>query len=106
MDLVRFLYGASRRMVLALVAASVLSGAASAVLIALIHRALAPDAPSLPLLAAGFFGALLAKSASQYLSQLLLVRFAQQVVLDLCRDLCDRVCGISVGHAVLSDPVW
>lgn len=91
MDLVRFLYGASRRMVLALVAASVLSGAASAVLIALIHRALAPDAPSLPLLAAGFFGALLAKSASQYLSQLLLVRFAQQVVLDLCRDLCDRV---------------
>lgn len=91
MDLARFLYGASRRMVFWLVLASVLSGTASAALIALIHRALAPGELGIGLIAAGFALALLAKAATQYLAQVMLVEFAQQVVLDLCRDLCDRV---------------
>lgn len=91
MDLVRFLYGASRRMVFGLVLASVLSGAASAALIALIHRALMPGDLGIGLIAAAFALALLAKAATQYLAQVMLIEFAQQVVLDLCRDICDRV---------------
>lgn len=91
MDLVRFLYGASRRVVFVLLAASIASGAASAVLIALIHRALAPGEWSVSVLAAGFVLALLVKAATQYVAQRMLIEFAQQVVLDLCRDLCDRV---------------
>lgn len=91
MDLVRFLYGASRRTVFGLMLASVTSGAASAALIALIHRALSPGEFDIGLIAAGFALALLAKAATQYVAQVLLVEFAQQVVLDLCRDICDRV---------------
>ena len=91
MDLVRFLFGASRRTVLGLVLSSVLSGAASAALFALIHRALAPGELGIGTIAAGFVLALLAKAATQYVAQVMLVEFAQQVVLDLCRDICDLV---------------
>ena len=91
MDLVRFLYGASRSTVFGLMLASVTSGAASAALIALIHRALSPGEFDIGLIAAGFALALLAKAATQYVAQVLLVEFAQQVVLDLCRDICNRV---------------
>lgn len=91
MDLVRFLFGASRRMVFGLVLSSVLSGAASAVLIALIHQALAPGELGIGSIAAGFLLALLAKAATQYVAQVMLIEFAQQVVLDLCRDICNRV---------------
>ena len=54
MDLVRFLYGASRSTVFGLMLASVTSGAASAALIALIHRALSPGEFDIGLIAAGF----------------------------------------------------
>lgn len=91
MDLVRFLFGASRRTILALVAASLLSGVASAALIAIIHRALEPGTVEPRLIAAGFALALLAKVLTQYVSQVMLVEFAQTVVLRLCRDLCNRV---------------
>jgi putative pyoverdin transport system ATP-binding/permease protein len=91
MDLLRFLLQSSRRHMLGLVAVSLASGAASAVLLAIIHRTLAPAGLGIGLLAAGFGVALLAKVATQYLSQVLLVEFAQQVVLRLCRGLCDRV---------------
>jgi putative ATP-binding cassette transporter len=91
MDLVKFLYGASRPMLLALVMVSVLSGAASAALLAIIHRALAPGDLGMRWIAAAFGAALLAKVATQYLSQVMLVEFAQDVVLRLCRDLCNRV---------------
>ena len=78
-------------MVLYLTLASVLSGAASAALIAVIHRALVPEGRGAGLIAAAFALALLTKSATQYVSQVLLVKFAQHVALRLCRDVCDRV---------------
>jgi putative ATP-binding cassette transporter len=91
MELVRFLFGASRPMLLGLVVTSVLSGASSAALLAIIHRALTPGDLGLREIAAAFAAALLAKVATQYVSQVMLVEFAQGVVLRLCRDLCNRV---------------
>jgi putative ATP-binding cassette transporter len=91
MDLIRFLFGASRPMLLGLVVASVLSGAASAALLAIIHRALTPGDLGLALIGTAFAVALLAKVGTQYVSQVMLVEFAQRVVLRLCRDLCNRV---------------
>lgn len=93
MELFRFLFGASRRTILALMAASLLSGAASAALIAIIHRALQPGGTGAEWIAAGFAFALLAKVVTQYVSQVMLVEFAQTVVLRMCRDLCNRVLG-------------
>ena len=74
-----------------LVFASAMSGAASAALIAIIHRALVPGQFSLALLGAGFAFALVAKAATQYVAQVMLVKFAQRVVLRLCRDICQRI---------------
>jgi putative ATP-binding cassette transporter len=91
MDLIRFLFGAARGTVLGLVAASALSGAASAALLAVIHRALSPGEMGWRLLATGFVLALLAKVVTQYISQVMLVHYAQRVVLQLCRGLCDRI---------------
>jgi putative ATP-binding cassette transporter len=91
MDLIRFLFAASRPMLLGLVVASALSGASSAALLAIIHRALTPGDLGLRLIGAAFAVALLAKVATQYVSQVMLVEFAQRVVLRLCRDLCNRV---------------
>jgi putative pyoverdin transport system ATP-binding/permease protein len=90
-ELIRFLFGASRPMLFGLIVASVFSGASSAALLAIIHRALTPGGFGLGLIGAAFAVALLAKVATQYVSQVMLVEFAQQVVLRLCRDLCNRV---------------
>jgi putative pyoverdin transport system ATP-binding/permease protein len=91
MELLRFLFRSSRHMVLALVAASILSGAASAALIAIIHRALAPDGLEMKLIGAAFLVAVIVKAATQFVAQVTLVKFGQGVVLELCRGLCDRV---------------
>jgi putative pyoverdin transport system ATP-binding/permease protein len=91
MELFRFLLSASRRMLLGLFIASVLAGASSAALLAVIHRALIPGDTGPKLIAAAFVAALAVKLVAQYVSQVMLVRFAQQIVLELCRDLCDRV---------------
>jgi putative pyoverdin transport system ATP-binding/permease protein len=91
MELFRFLLNASRRMLLGLFVASVLAGASSAALLAVIHRALIPGDTGLGLIAAAFVAALAVKLIAQYVSQVMLVQFAQQIVLKLCRDLCDRV---------------
>ena len=91
MELLGFLFRSSRHMMLALVLASVLSGAASAALIAIIHRALAPAGLELGQIAAAFAVAVVVKAATQFFAQVMLVKFAQDVVLKLCRGLCDRV---------------
>ncbi len=90
-DLLRFLFAASRSKLLSLVAVSILTGLASAALVAIIHRALVPGGIGIGLIAAGFVITLLAKSATQYFAQVMLIQFAQQIVLKLCRRLCDRV---------------
>jgi putative ATP-binding cassette transporter len=91
MDLLSFLFRSSRPMLFGVVLTSILSGAASAALIAIINRALAPGSPELGWIALAFGAAVLAKSATQYVAQLMLVRFGQEVVLRLCRTLCERV---------------
>ena len=91
MDLLFFLFRSSRPMLVGVVLASILSGAASAALIAIINRALAPGSLGLGWIALAFGAAVLAKSATQYVAQLMLVRFGQEVVLRLCRTLCERV---------------
>ena len=82
-DLLRFLFAASRSKLLSLVAVSILTGLASAALVAIIHRALVPGGIGIGLIAAGFVITLLAKSATQYFAQLMLIQFAQQIVLKL-----------------------
>lgn len=90
MDLLAFLLRSSRRLLAGIVLASLLSGAASAALIAIIHRALSASAETMPLIATAFVTAVAIKTALQFTAQLWLVRFAQDTVLRLCRNLCDR----------------
>lgn len=78
-------------MVVGVIVASALSGALGAALIAIIHRALTGSAAGTLTIALAFLAAVLAKAATQYAAQVLLVRFAQGVILNLCRNLCERV---------------
>ena len=69
MELLGFLFRSSRHMMLALVVASVVSGAASAALIAIIHRALAPAGIGLGMIGAAFAAAVVVKAATQFFAQ-------------------------------------
>jgi putative pyoverdin transport system ATP-binding/permease protein len=91
MELLRFLFRSSRHMMLGLVAASFVSGAASAALIAIIHRALEPDGLDMRMIGVAFLVAVFVKATTQFVAQVTLVKFGQGVVLEICRSLCDRV---------------
>lgn len=91
MELIAFLLRSARGKVLGVVLASIVNGVLSAATIAIVHRALSPDSIGVGMLAAAFVGVVLAKAASQFVAQMLLVQFAQDVVLRMCRELCDRV---------------
>ena len=91
MEMLQFLLRSSNRLAIWALMASILSGLASAALIALIHRALQPGTLAVTWIALMFIGAVLVKSAMQYVAQLTLMHFTQDVVLRLCRTLCDRV---------------
>jgi putative ATP-binding cassette transporter len=71
--------------------ASLVSGAASAALIALVNHALTRQPTATGLLAAGFAGLLLAKVGSNVLAQLLLNSFAQRTLTRLSADLSRQV---------------
>lgn len=78
-------------MVLGVALASFMSGLLGAATIAIVHRALSPASWSTLALATAFAAVVLLKAATQYTAQVLLVRFAQDVILRLCRELCERV---------------
>jgi putative ATP-binding cassette transporter len=80
------------------IVAGLVSGAASAALIALVNTALHHGDLSRSRLAAGFAGLVATKVASQALARLLLNRFSQRTLADLCRDLSRRVLATPLRH--------
>lgn len=91
MDLIALLFRSSRFMILKMMVASILGGALSAALLAIIHRALTERGPSVGIVAAGFVVVVLAKAITQFSAQVLLVRLGQDVIFNLCRNLCERI---------------
>jgi putative pyoverdin transport system ATP-binding/permease protein len=95
MELIRFLLRTSPRMVIATMIASVASGALSGALIAIVNRALATNGVQTRTIMMAFLAVVLARVITQFVSQALLVRFAQDTVLTLCRRLCEQVLRVS-----------
>lgn len=93
MELFVFLLRSSRRMLIGIVLASVLSGALGAALIAVINRALNITGDWYWGVLAAFVAITLAKIAIQFVSQIALVHFAQDTILRLSRTLCDKILG-------------
>jgi putative ATP-binding cassette transporter len=91
MELIRFLLRTSPRMVIATMIASVASGALSGALIAIVNRALATSGVRTWTIMMAFLAVVLARVITQFISAALLVRFAQDTVLALCRRLCEQV---------------
>ncbi len=93
MELFVFLLRSSRRMLIGIVLASVLSGALGAALIAVINRALNIKGDWYWGVLAAFVAITLAKIVIQFVSQIALVHFAQDTILRLSRTLCDKILG-------------
>jgi len=91
MRIIAFLLGSSRVLVVATVLASFLSGALGAVLIALVNRVIVEDDRAGAQLALVFGVVVLVKLGTHFASQVMLVRFAQDAVLRLCRGLCASI---------------
>lgn len=90
MELFIFLIRSARRLVFGTVVASVLSGALGAALIAVVNRALS-EGGGRGLIMGAFVAIAVGKVLTACASNLMLVRFAQDTVLRLCRNLCDKV---------------
>ncbi|WP_053379973.1 cyclic peptide export ABC transporter [Nitrospira moscoviensis] len=85
-----------RGVLVLVLAAGGLSGLFSAAVVAVINRLLHPHDGQLVLLTAGFAGLVTGKVAANLLSQLWLVRFAQDAVMDVTMSLCRRIVGSSL----------
>jgi putative ATP-binding cassette transporter len=91
MELIRFLLRTSPKMVVATMIASVASGGLSGALIAIVNKALAANGVQTWTIMMAFLAVVLARVVTQFISAALLVRFAQDIVLTLCRRLCEQV---------------
>lgn len=91
LDLLSFLARRHRGLVLLILGTGALSGLFSAGVVAMINRLLHSHEGQGALLAAGFAGFVSAKIAANFFSQLWLVRFAQDAVLDVTTTLCEKV---------------
>jgi putative pyoverdin transport system ATP-binding/permease protein len=80
-----------RGLLLRILAAAALSGLFSAAVVAVINRLLHHQDAELLLLAAGFAGLVSGKVTANLLSQLWLVRFAQDAVMDVTAALCEKI---------------
>jgi len=88
----------SRLLAAAAVVAGLVSGACSAGLIALINTALNRAGLSRTLLVVGFAALVASKVVSHAVARLLLNRFMQQTLTDLCRDLSRKVLATPLRH--------
>src|ERR1051325_2004007 len=91
MSLIKFILRTCRTMMIFTAVAALLSGACNAGLIAVVNSALNNPAASTTLLILGFAGLGLGKIATGFLSQLMLIRFAQGAVSDLRQGLVRRI---------------
>jgi len=87
----RFLTQGARTMMVLMVFTGLLAGLASVGLLAVINKLINGAGATSHLFAAAFIGLAVLKVLSNYLSQLLLVTFAQETILNLGMDLCWKV---------------
>jgi putative ATP-binding cassette transporter len=95
MELITFLLRSSRRMVIGIVLASLVSGALGAALIAVVNRTISSSDRQSLILIGAFVVVTVGKIVTQFVSQIALVHFAQDTMLRLCRTLCEKVLGAS-----------
>jgi len=91
MSLIKFILRTCRTMMILTAAAALLSGACNAGLIAVVNSALNHPNASTTLLILSFAALGIGKIATGFLSQLMLVRFAQGAISDLRQDLVRRI---------------
>jgi putative ATP-binding cassette transporter len=89
-DLIKFLIRSARGLVLGTMLASAVSGILGAGLIAVVNRALSQGGGG-KLIIAAFLLIAAGKIFTACASQIMLVQFAQNTVLRLCRSLCEKV---------------
>jgi putative ATP-binding cassette transporter len=88
---VKFLLDGARPMVFLMTLTGLVAGLCSVGLLAIINRILGEPAVVPTTLAAGFIGLVMVKVFTNWLSQILLVRFAQEAILDIGIRLCRKV---------------
>lgn len=93
MELLAFIFRSSRPLVIATVLASIVTGALGAAIIAVINASLEKAGDSRWTMLFLFVAVVLAKTATQFASQIMLVRFTQESLLKLCLNLCEKVLG-------------
>ncbi|MEP7242734.1 MAG: cyclic peptide export ABC transporter [Gammaproteobacteria bacterium] len=91
MELIWFLLRSSRSMVVAIILASVVSGGLGGALVGVVNYALAKNGVQRWTVVLAFVAVVLARVVTQLISSILLVHFAQDTVLKLCRSLCEQV---------------
>jgi len=94
MNLLKFLLKECRAMVLVTGITALLSGACNAGLIALINEAVNNPARSAAVVLFGFGALALGKIATGFLSQVWLIRFSQQAIANLRRDLVRKILAV------------
>lgn len=87
----QFLLRGARTMMVMMVLTGLLAGLSSVGLLAVINKLINGAGATSQLFAVAFIGLAVLKVASNFLSQLLLVRFAQETILNLGMDLCWKV---------------
>jgi putative ATP-binding cassette transporter len=87
----RFLLEGAKPMVFLMAITGLVAGLSSVGLLAIINRVLSQPSSVPPTLAAGFIGLVLVKVFTNWLSQILLVKFAQEAILNIGIRLCRKV---------------
>ena len=87
----QFLLRGARTMMVMMVLTGLLAGLSSVGLLAVINKLINGAGATSQLFAVAFIGLAVLKVASNFLSQLLLVKFAQETILNLGMDLCWKV---------------
>ncbi len=88
---VRFLFDGARPMIVFMIVTGLVAGLSSVGLLAIINRLLSHSDVVPRSLAAAFIGLVVVKVFTNWLSQLLLVKFAQETILDIGIRLCRKV---------------
>jgi putative ATP-binding cassette transporter len=94
MNLIRYLLGTARSMMIFTAITALLSGACNAGLIALVNTALTSTRVSTAILVWSFVGLGLGKLATNFISQLALARFSQEAISDLRHDLIHKILAV------------
>jgi putative ATP-binding cassette transporter len=87
----KFLLDGARPMVFLMALTGLVAGLSSVGLLAIINRILSEQATVPTTLAAGFIGLVMVKVFTNWMSQILLVKFAQEAILDIGIRLCRKV---------------